>query len=204
MRMSTGYSTPSTTGPAGVMRSTPRPSVSTRWTLGRLKACRYWSWKVIRLQCFDHHGLSLAAVSGSSTTSSMRWRKPSITAMSRRSSSACSSGVAPRRWVSSHSARVHPSSTMSTAGWAPVTASVKLMIRSCCHPGAWLRYQASSVGAWPRTPTAAGVRWKTKTSPAVLASSGTTCTAVAPVPMMPTRLPASFSIGSVGLPPVTE
>ncbi len=33
-------------------------------------------------------------------------------------------------------------------------------------------------------------------------AAGTTCTAVAPVPMMPTTLSARWSIGSVGLPPV--
>ena len=36
MMQSTGYSTPATTTPAGVIRSTPWPSVSTRCTEGRL------------------------------------------------------------------------------------------------------------------------------------------------------------------------
>ena len=39
------YSTPSATIPRGVNRSTPRPSVWTRFTLGLLKAGRYSSWK---------------------------------------------------------------------------------------------------------------------------------------------------------------
>ena len=64
---STGYSTPQATTPFSVISSTPCPSVSTRWTLGRLNAGRYSSWKHTRLQCLPYQGWSLAAVSGSST-----------------------------------------------------------------------------------------------------------------------------------------
>ena len=49
----------------------------------------------------------------------------------------------------------------STSGWAPVTAWVKLTIRSCCQPGSRLWNHSTSVGCWLRTPTAPGVRWKT-------------------------------------------
>ena len=124
-----------------------------------------------------------------------------MTSKSMRSSSAASSSL-DAFWVSTHSISVQPSCTRSTSGRAPVTAWVKLTIRSLCHPGGRLRYHSTSVGCWLRTPTALGVRWKTKSSSATRASWGTTCTAVAPVPMMPTRLPTSPSIGSVGPPPV--
>ena len=40
MMQSTRYSVPPTTMPVSVIRSTPLPSVSTRWTVGVLKACR--------------------------------------------------------------------------------------------------------------------------------------------------------------------
>ena len=40
IRQSSGYSRPSTTAPAGVMRSTPRPAVSTSVTLARLNMSR--------------------------------------------------------------------------------------------------------------------------------------------------------------------
>ena len=48
-------------------------------------------------------------------------------------------------------------------GIPPVTTWVKLSWRSRCHPGVddiW-RNHSGSVGRWPRTPTAEGVRWKT-------------------------------------------
>ena len=40
------------------------------------------------------------------------------------------------------------------------------------------------------------VRWKTVRSPALLASSGMSCTAVAPVPINPIRLPAGLKSSS--------
>jgi hypothetical protein len=45
MMQSSSYSAPLATMPRSVMRSTPRPSVSTSVTFGRLKVCRYSSWK---------------------------------------------------------------------------------------------------------------------------------------------------------------
>ena len=91
MSRSTGYSTPSTTGPRAVSFSTPRPLVSTRCTLGRLNAGRYSSWKHTRLQCLPQYGLSFSAVSGSSTISSMRCRIASMVSKSDRSSASNSS-----------------------------------------------------------------------------------------------------------------
>jgi len=89
-----------------------------------------------------------------------------------------------------------------TSGFLPVTAAVKLTMRSQCHPGFWLLNQASSVGALLRTPTGDGVRWKTKSSWAASARRGTAWIEVAPVPMMPTRLSFRLVIGSVQDPPV--
>jgi hypothetical protein len=48
------------------------------------------------------------------------------------------------------------------------------------------------VGQSSRTSIEDGVRWKTVSCFAFAASSGTACTAVAPVPMMPTALSPSF------------
>lgn len=42
---------------------------------------------------------------------------------------------------------------------------------------------------WSRTSIDDGVRWNTYSSATTFASSGTTCTDVAPVPMIPTRFP---------------
>ena len=80
---------------------------------------------------------------------------------SERSSASTSSSDSGARWVSTHITSVQPSSTRSTSGWAPVTAWVKLTIRSFCQPGSRLWNHSTSVGCWLRTPTAPGVRWKT-------------------------------------------
>ena len=98
--------------------------------------------------------------------------------------------------MSTHSIWVQVSPTRFFSGWLPVTAWVKFSMRSFCHPGFRLLNQASSVGPWLRTPTEAGVRWKTKSSLAERATAGTTCTAVAPVPMTPTTLSSSLSMCS--------
>src|SRR5215470_6573239 len=65
IRQSTSYSTPSTTTPCSVTRSTPFPLVSTNFTLGRLKVGRYSSLKVGRLHHCPYHGLSASAVAES-------------------------------------------------------------------------------------------------------------------------------------------
>ena len=64
MMQSTSYSTPATTTPVSVMRSTPLPSVSTRWVPGSLKACRYSSWKHGRLHSWRYQAFRLCAVVG--------------------------------------------------------------------------------------------------------------------------------------------
>ncbi|CAB5027408.1 unannotated protein [freshwater metagenome] len=202
IKRSTGCSTPLTTTPVSVMRSTPWPSVSTSCTFGRLNAGRYSSWKQTRLQFLPYQALSLSAVAGSSMTSSTRRRRVSIVSKSERSSASSSAGSSVVPWVLTHMTSVHPSFTRSCSGWTPVTAWVKLTIRSACQPGGWDVNHSTSVGALLRTPTADGVRWNTNSSFAVFASCGTACTAVAPVPMMPTRLSRRLTIGSRGLPPV--
>jgi hypothetical protein len=78
MMQSSWYSRPATTTPAAVIRSTPLPSVSTRWVFGRLNACRYSSWKHGRLHSWRYQALSLPAVSGSRTMASARARISSI------------------------------------------------------------------------------------------------------------------------------
>ena len=170
--------------------------------MGWLNDWRYSSWKQSRLQCLPYQGLSASAVSGSSTTSSIRRRSDSMVSKSSAPSAAASSGVPGSVWVSSHSTSVHPSWTRLRSGFSPVTAEVKLRIRSSCQPGSRPWNHSTSVGALARTPTADGVRWNTNTSFAARASWGTNWIEVAPVPMIPTRLSASPSMGSVGLPPV--
>ena len=62
--------------------------------------------------------------------------------------------------------------------------------RALAHPGSVDQVSISSelVGRWSRTSIVDGVRWNTYSSLTTFANSGMTCTAVAPVPMMPTRL----------------
>ncbi len=72
-----------------------------------------------------------------------------------------------------------------------------------CQPGSSVANHSGSMGWLLRTSTDDGVRWNTNSSPASRASGGMHCTAVAPVPMMPTRLSARFVIGPpVQSPPV--
>ena len=86
---------------------------------------------------------------------------------------------------------VQPSLTRSTSAIPPDTRVLKLSIRSCCQPGRSDAAHSGSVGRLSRTSIDDGVRWKTYRCSAVSARWGTHCTAVAPVPMMPTRLPAN-------------
>jgi hypothetical protein len=79
---------------------------------------------------------------------------------------------------------------------------VKLSIRSRCQPGFSDLTQSGSVGRLLRTSTDDGVRWNTYSSFAPAPRCGTHCTAVAPVPMMPTRLSASLVRPPDGSPPV--
>src|SRR5215813_2125026 len=74
IRQSTSYSTPSTTTPCSVTRSTPFPFVSTNFTLGRLKVGRYSSLKVGRLHHCPYQALRASAVCGSFTIEDTRPR----------------------------------------------------------------------------------------------------------------------------------
>ena len=85
----------------------------------------------------------------------------SMFSKSMRSSSAASSSFSGIFLVSYQSIFVHSSSTMSTSGWAPVIAMVKLRRRSACQPGFKDLNHSGSVGLLLRAPTHAAVRWKT-------------------------------------------
>ena len=103
------------------------------------------------------------------------------------------SELAPERRGASRippSRSVQPSCTRSSSKGSPEMTAVKLSIRSRCQPGRRLSTQASSVGRSLRTATTDGVRWKTYSSSAARPRWGTHWMAVAPVPMMPTRLSA--------------
>ena len=209
IRQSSAYSLPATTTPRGVMRSTPWPNVSTRCTLGRLKVGRYWSWKQGRLQNWLYQGFSASAVAGSCTTASTRARTFCIFRSSARCTRASGSAMSPPAWAWRWAARamllmrsVQPSLTRSTSKRPPEITVVKLCMRSRCQPGCRLLTQSGSVGRSLRTSTDDGVRWKTNNSFAPSPRCGTHCTAVAPVPMMPTRLSARPVRPPIELPPV--
>ena len=92
---------------------------------------------------------------------------------------------------------VQPSCTRSSSAAPPAWLAVKFSSQRCCQPGVAIpANQSGSIGWLPRTSTEDGVRWNTYSSRASLARCGTHWTAVAPVPMMPTRLSASLSIGA--------
>jgi hypothetical protein len=99
---------------------------------------------------------------------------------------------------------VQPSITRSSSATPPAWLAVKLSSQRCCQPGVAISAnQSGSVGALARTSTELGVRWNTKSASQARARSGTHCTAVAPVPMMATRLSPRRSIGApAGSPPV--
>ena len=172
------YSCSPTTTPSRVMASTPRPSVSTSVTLGRLKACRYSSWKQGRLQNCRYQGLRASAVAGSSTISSTRDRICSIFSKSASSRTVARSWSGPRRLVAQPvdqladdvGPAVHDEVLL---GEAPEVSSVKFSIRSRCQPGSRAAAHEGSVGRFARTSMDEGVRWKTKSSPAEAATWGT-------------------------------
>ena len=83
---------------------------------------------------------------------------------------------------------VHPSITRSSPAMPPEVSTVKFSILRRCQPGSREDAQEGSVGRLARTSMDEGVRWKRKSCAAEAATCGTTWTAVAPVPMMPTRL----------------
>ena len=194
------------------MRSTPLPSVSTRCVLGWLKACRYSSWKQGRLQSCRYQALRFRAVTGSSTMASTRARISLIFSKSESSKAASmfsgvnSSGGNAMILARIRRARsVQPSLTRSSSGITiAVCVAVKFSSQRCCQPGVAISANhPGSVGRLSRTSTEDGVRWKTYSSLHACARWGTHCTAVAPVPMIATRLSASPSIGAPsGSPPV--
>ena len=95
------------------------------------------------------------------------------------------------------------SSTRSTSTARPSITAWKFSLRSRCQPGRKLAAKSSVVGWLPRTPTAPGVRWNTYRCCDDSASGGMAWMALAPVPMIPTTLSASFVMWvSSGPPPV--
>src|SRR6266699_73541 len=175
MMQSTGYSVPAATTPAGVIRSTPWPSVSTRWTVGRLYALRYSSWKHGRLQSWRYQALGRRAVAGSSTIASTRARISVIFSKSAFSKSASRSAklAGSVRGAESRprirlARSVHPSLTRSSAGdSAADMLATKFSSQRSCQPGvARPANHRGSIGWLSRTSTDEGVRWKTNSSPA--------------------------------------
>ena len=96
---------------------------------------------------------------------------------------------------------VQPSSTRSSDSGMPDTRLLKFSIRRSCQPGSRLAAHSGSVGRLSRTSIDDGVRWKTNNSFAPAPTCGTHWTAVAPVPMMPTRLSARPIEAAVGTAP---
>ena len=140
-----------------------------------------------------YQGFSAAAVAGSSTSSSTRARMSSIFWKSDSSSAAAiaSALISPdfRSMVTMRPMMsVHPSITRSSAAYPPPVRAVKLAMRSACQPGCSDAAHSGSVGRLPRTSIDDGVRWNTYSCSHASARYGTACTAVAPVPMIPTRL----------------
>jgi len=92
---------------------------------------------------------------------------------------------------------VQPSRTRSSSAVPPAWLAVKFSSQRRCHPGvATSANQCGSIGWLSRTSTEDGVRWNTYSSRESRDRCGTHWTAVAPVPMMPTRWPASLRIGA--------
>ena len=75
-------------------------------------------------------------------------------------------------------------------------------MRACCQPGWSDAAHSGSVSRLLRTSTDDGVRWNTNSSLADAPRCGMHWMAVAPVPMMPTRLSASPVRLPVESPPV--
>ena len=83
-----------------------------------------------------------------------------------------------------------------------VSLAIAFALRFACQPGSSEAAHWGSVSQSSLTSIDDGVRWKTYSSLHALARWGTHCTAVAPVPMMATRLSASLAIAApVGAPP---
>ena len=90
---------------------------------------------------------------------------------------------------------VQPSLTRSSSANPPVCSVAKFSSHSFCQPGSSPANHAGSISWLLRTSIDDGVRWNTKSSRASRPSGGMHCTAVAPVPMMPTRLSARSVMG---------
>ena len=165
------------------------------------------------MQSWRYQGLSFSAVAGSLTIASTRARISVIFSSSLPSKAfriaAMSSmlPLSPRSFTMRSRTRVamsvQPSCTRSSSAKPPVWSVAKFMSHFACQPGSRLSNQAGSIGWLLRTSIDEGVRWNTKSSLASRPSGGMHCTAVAPVPMMPMRLSASFVMGApFGAPPV--
>ena len=105
-----------------VIRSTPLPSVSTRWAPGSLNACRYSSWKQGRLQSWRYHAFSFCGRRASCTTGRRALRISSIFSKS---------DVLVGR---QHRSRRHP-----TAGSAMIRARMRGEVGPAVHDEVFLR-----------------------------------------------------------------
>ena len=177
--------------------STPRPSVSTRCTFGRLNACRYSSWKHGRLHSWRYQGLS--AGGGVRVRDDVVDARPDllhllvVALLVRALERVEVEHLAVRRRCASTRSRmrcamsVQPSLTRSSSAKPPVWSVAKLTSHSRCQPGPSVANQSASISWLLRSSIDDGVRWNTNSSPASRPSGGMHCTAVAPVPMIPTR-----------------
>ena len=151
-----------------MIASTPRPSVSTSFTFGRLKVSRYSSWKQGRLHHCRYQGFSASAVLRSRTVAStrlriisIRWKSASSTFAASSSGDMVASALAEASPERLRMMSVQPSATRSSATKPPETIVLKFAMRSACQPGRSEATQAGSVGEFLRASTEEGVRWKT-------------------------------------------
>ena len=195
------------TRPVSSMRSTPLPSVSTRWHVRLVvglqvlvvEARPLAELAVPRLQRLGGrrvlddgvdagpdlvHLLVVAVLEGLRRYGSgveLVTRRP----CRRRSGRGCAG-----RCRSSRPSRGPRRRSRRSAAWRSSAAT------RFCQPGSSVANHSGSIGWLLRTSIDDGVRWNTYSSCASRASGGMHCTAVAPVPMMPTRLSARFVIGA--------
>jgi hypothetical protein len=127
-----------------------------------------------------YQGLSDSAVCSSSTISSMRrWIRIMYSMFASSWRRIFSSRDMLARW-----------SIWSAVSGGSVSAFAR---RLACQPGFSVAAHSGSVSQSSRTSIDDGVRWKTYSSLAAAPRWGMACTAVAPVPMIPTTLSARFS-----------
>ena len=191
------------TTPVSSIRSTPLPSVSTRCTSGLL-----YAWQVLVVEA---RPLAQLAVPGlerlgggrvlDDLVDAARGSPPSSRRRCPRTAAMMSSGVnssggngddavadAAARCRSSRPAPGPRRRSPPRLVWREVLEPL-----AAASPARASANHSGSVGWLLRTSIDDGVRWNTYSSPAARARCGMHCTAVAPVPMMPTRLSASSS-----------